>query len=221
MVNSQKLTESTKKQVAANQMYKCANSPDNTIRGLENYNCLLWESLKYQGTFDKSGYEIDHIVEYSVSGNNDMSNLQALCNNCHSFKTRKFMSGRNVSDTCAKSKIMETLNKTHKIINNLIDDLNKTNDNIRDLEDKLVKENYKISELSFNLFDKNMLKWYNSNGETHFYQEDVDLYFEYLGKIHEKVKIELSIRQKRQVDIQLVLRDMKNMKNNLLNLVDP
>jgi hypothetical protein len=83
------LTEATKKRVAAKQHFKCANKPGSKSRGLDGYKCELWEFR--DGTFGESLYEIDHIEEYCISHNNDISNLQALCPGCHAVKTKRFM----------------------------------------------------------------------------------------------------------------------------------
>lgn len=92
---SRNISEAIKKRVAGEQYYKCANMPSNdpnlNMRYLENYRCPLWCNPGiYQGSFDESGYEIDHILEFSLGGSNDMKNLQALCKNCHSVKTKRF-----------------------------------------------------------------------------------------------------------------------------------
>lgn len=86
------ISESSKKQIAGLQFYKCANKPNANLTGLENYECLLWQKEDInKGSFDGSCYEIDHIIEHSIGGSDDSSNLQALCNSCHAFKTRNFM----------------------------------------------------------------------------------------------------------------------------------
>jgi hypothetical protein len=82
------IKEATKKKIAGKQFYRCANKPDITLYNLENYNCPMW-SL-YNGSFDESGYDIDHIIEFSISQNNMEDNLQALCVSCHRVKTRNF-----------------------------------------------------------------------------------------------------------------------------------
>lgn len=87
------IPEGIKKIIAGNQRYKCANNPNVTLEGLENYKCPMW---KTDGTFDAAGYEIDHIIEVSVGGSNNIDNLQALCNSCHAAKTRKFVSGNSL-----------------------------------------------------------------------------------------------------------------------------
>ena len=81
--------ESTKKKIAGKQYYKCANEPSIILYNLKNYKCPMW--LLYNGSFDESGYEIDHIKEFSISHNDMESNLQALCVSCHRVKTRNFM----------------------------------------------------------------------------------------------------------------------------------
>ena len=84
------MTESIKKKIAGKQFYKCANRPDSNLCGLDNYSCPLWKiNCENKGCFDESGYEIDHMTEFSTSGKDDESNLQALCRSCHLVKTKK------------------------------------------------------------------------------------------------------------------------------------
>lgn len=90
------VTESTKKRVAGKQEFKCANNLNVSLKGLEKFFCPLWQiSGSSKGCFNESGYEIDHIVEHSVSRNDNEDNLQALCLMCHSVKTKRFMSKSN------------------------------------------------------------------------------------------------------------------------------
>jgi len=88
MMSIRDIREGTKKKIAGKQFYRCANKPDITLYNLENYNCPMW--LLYNGSFDESGYDIDHIIEFSISQNNMEDNLQALCVSCHRVKTRNF-----------------------------------------------------------------------------------------------------------------------------------
>ena len=60
-----KLSQNVKKFVAANQKWSC------------NHCQQLLDST----------YEIDHIIPVYQGGSNEMSNLQALCRNCHGKKT--------------------------------------------------------------------------------------------------------------------------------------
>ena len=86
---SRKLSEKNKQLIILKQGGKCANTPDNPAVGLRNYHCLLW--MCYGGYFDESNYEFDHKVEFSKGGDTSNDNIQALCPNCHSVKTRRFM----------------------------------------------------------------------------------------------------------------------------------
>jgi len=87
---SRQITPSTKHHIANRQKYKCANNPNVILKGIGEYKCPLWQSLS-EGTFDASGFEIDHIEEFSISQNDDHKNLQALCLMCHRVKTLNFM----------------------------------------------------------------------------------------------------------------------------------
>ncbi len=70
----------TKRNILEKQAYKCAR--------IKDYECLLW---KYNnGLFDESGYEFDHIDEFSLTHNNSENNIQALCPCCHAVKTKRF-----------------------------------------------------------------------------------------------------------------------------------
>jgi hypothetical protein len=86
-------TDAQKRMIAGEQSYKCANNLENTLTGLETYQCPLWLKAETdnKGSFDQSGFELDHINELSVSGDNSLDNFQALCKSCHSVKTKRFM----------------------------------------------------------------------------------------------------------------------------------
>lgn len=64
---SRKLSETIKKTVAYNQSYTC-----------KHCSCLLPPT-----------FEVDHIVPHSITQDDEVSNLQALCPNCHSLKTQR------------------------------------------------------------------------------------------------------------------------------------
>jgi hypothetical protein len=86
-------TDAQKRMVAGRQSFKCANNLITTLKGLETYKCPLWQRAKddNQGSFDQSGFELDHINELSITGDNSLDNFQALCKSCHSVKTKRFM----------------------------------------------------------------------------------------------------------------------------------
>jgi len=86
---SRYISNKIKEQVLIRQSYTCANSPFTPALNLHDYKCLLW--ICREGVFDESGYDFDHIDEHCISVNNTLSNIQALCPNCHRVKTRKFM----------------------------------------------------------------------------------------------------------------------------------
>src|ERR1044071_8411257 len=104
-MTSRNVSEATKKNIAGKQFYKCANKPGISLRGLANYECPLWnKNGENKGSFDESGYEIDHIKEYSISKNDNIKNLQALCKMCHIVKTKRFgMSKNKINYSCSDS----------------------------------------------------------------------------------------------------------------------
>jgi hypothetical protein len=88
---TRKVTEAQKRYVAGEQSYKCNNKPGYNLIGLNEYECPLWGLPGHnRGSFDKSGYEIDHIKEWSLTQNDGLENLQALCLMCHRVKTKNF-----------------------------------------------------------------------------------------------------------------------------------
>ena len=83
------ITQKKKEIIVSRQNNKCANNPYTPAINLSDYKCPFW--IYNNGNFDESGYDIDHIEEFSITHNDDLENLQALCHNCHSVKTKKFM----------------------------------------------------------------------------------------------------------------------------------
>jgi hypothetical protein len=86
------VSDSIKKKVAGRQFFKCNNKIAVDIIGLKDYLCPLWQKQDdNKGCFDESGYDIDHIVEHSITADDNPDNLQALCKSCHSVKTKRFL----------------------------------------------------------------------------------------------------------------------------------
>ena len=121
---SRKLTESQKKQVAADQKFRCANKPNSNLKGIANYECPMWKLDG--GNFDGSGYEIDHIIDHCISQDDSPENLQALCPSCHRRKTRnsainkeiKILKKESMSIDLKKTKIIKKPTKKSKPITN-------------------------------------------------------------------------------------------------------
>jgi hypothetical protein len=133
------LSEANKKAIAGRQHFKCANKPGSNIEKLDGYECPLWKLPgENRGAFDESPYDIDHIREHSITGDDSDENLQALCRMCHGVKTRRFMmEGRNKNNKILveEDKInklleeFETIKKMNAILqdeNNLINSKNAT-----------------------------------------------------------------------------------------------
>src|SRR5689334_18358673 len=104
------ISESIKKQVAGRQRFKCANKPGKKLNGVGDYECPLWKHE--DGTFDQTGYCIDHIIEYAITQNNDIKNLQALCSMCHQMKTKIFQNNNKITE----NKVLN--NKLNRLLNN-------------------------------------------------------------------------------------------------------
>ena len=91
IIKKRSVSEALKKQIAGKQKYKCANKPNSNLKNLEDYICPFWNKQDDSGCFDESGYEIDHIEEHCINGNDSPENLQALCKCCHIVKTKRFL----------------------------------------------------------------------------------------------------------------------------------
>lgn len=73
--------------IAGRQYFKCANAPGTNIHNLVGYTCPSWARVDNPGSFDASGYHIDHIKLLAGSQDDSDANLQALCHACHGYKT--------------------------------------------------------------------------------------------------------------------------------------
>ena len=101
------------------QKSKCANTPGSNLRNIGNYECRLWKHG--DGTFHEiERFEADHIVEYSLTKDNSISNMQLLCPSCHRVKTRNFSTNKpkKFNQTKSKSIKSESRNKNTSIENN-------------------------------------------------------------------------------------------------------
>ena len=125
-----------KLQIVAKQNYKCNNKPGRTLRNLTGFDCPVWKRKDNPGTFDEYGYEIDHIMEFSLTKNNSMENLQALCKKCHAEKTRQYMTGneRPSKNKSRKSNIVKNIKilKVVKSTKSARSEITENNDLIED-----------------------------------------------------------------------------------------
>ena len=74
--------------IAGRHRFKCVN-PHN--------DCHLYRLPPYDGSFNESGYELDHVVPFSECCLT-VNQLQPLCPQCHSKKTRLWRASQNVND---------------------------------------------------------------------------------------------------------------------------
>lgn len=151
-MSKRKVSEALKKLIAGKQTYKCANLLNSNV--IKNYNCPLWQNKERAGSFGEEGYQIDHIIEHSVSKDDSPENLQALCISCHSVKTKRFMIMDNKNDKKEEKEETEDVFE----IDSIIDKRKKKNK-----VEYLVKwKGYKFSECTWepkeNILSKNMIK---------------------------------------------------------------
>jgi hypothetical protein len=92
MPKERNLSNLIESKVAGRQFYKCANKPNSNLFKLKNYLCPMWcKTDENRGIFDDSGFVIDHIEDHSLTGNDEISNLQALCIYCHTVKAETLL----------------------------------------------------------------------------------------------------------------------------------
>ena len=151
-----KLSESTKKSVAFSQEWKCGNCKQ-----------LL-----------PASYQVDHIIPFSISKDDNTENLMALCPNCHGNKSqieynriiqyKKFKAENNLSYLCWFCLNIDSIEhhcdkKFKKIYNNnninnpidVIDKYNYTNEKINVLTIELNYRSVMINNLAFNIDENN------------------------------------------------------------------
>lgn len=155
------VTESQKKFIAGCQRYKCANNPNSNLNGLSQYDCPLWKNN--DGSFDEAGYEIDHIEEFCKNGNDDNSNLQALCISCHRVKTKLFNMNRKQynknmdNNECSDDPIDNELINDDSIDDEIVNDDSIDNEIVNDgsIGDEFVNDNESDDESESNDNDDN------------------------------------------------------------------
>jgi len=147
-----------KKSVVGKQRYKCANHSNINLKGLENYKCPLW--IGDDGSFNELGYEIDHIVEFSISHNNDINNLQALCKICHKEKTRRFLKKLSSDKKINEKSVDDSYNKKDEPVKPPIKDAKEEliKDEIPIINDNKSKDELKKTPIKEDLVKENPIK---------------------------------------------------------------
>ena len=156
-VVKRKITESVKKSIAGKQNFKCKAN-------INDYDCPLYFNGR-DGTFDEAGYEIDHIEEFSIEGNEELNNLQALCPMCHRVKTKRFnqQKKKDKPKTSSKYDIEIILFNNEKI-------------NVRKINLKQFKDKESFIDCDKNIYQiKNFNKYrkigiYDKNKFTHIFE---------------------------------------------------
>ena len=82
---SRYIKPSDEKKLLKKQKFRCANFPESNLYNIDKYQCKLWKHC--DGTFDEAGYQIDHVIDHHLTGDNNIDNLQLLCPQCHVVKT--------------------------------------------------------------------------------------------------------------------------------------
>ena len=76
--------------IAGRHRFKCANP---------HGDCHLYRLPPYDGSFNESGYELDHVVPFSESCLT-VHQLQPLCPQCHAKKTRIWRAAQSEEEPC-------------------------------------------------------------------------------------------------------------------------
>lgn len=89
MASRPSMSAARRQKIAGRQFNKCNNKPSGPrLRNLEDYICPIWGRSESPGSFDASGYIIDHIVPLAQTRDDSDKNLQALCHSCSAAKTK-------------------------------------------------------------------------------------------------------------------------------------
>lgn len=110
---SRVLSKKTKDEVLAKNGHRCANYPGSNLFRLENYECPMWKLNN--GHIDRSCYDFDHIIEYSLTKDSTSNNIQILCLFCHRIKTNSFKHWNKKDNTSSleddKTKVKKKIRK--------------------------------------------------------------------------------------------------------------
>uniref|UniRef100_A0A6C0C9J9 HNH domain-containing protein n=1 Tax=viral metagenome TaxID=1070528 RepID=A0A6C0C9J9_9ZZZZ len=146
------ISDKSKKIILERQNHRCANNPDVNLFRIGDFSCPLWESTR-RGVFTDPLYEIDHVIEFSLTSDNNIENLQALCSYCHSFKTKSF---RKELSLARKKGIIGDYDGTTKVVSKkkLANENSNTSGSDEDFSDIESSTSYEDSADNFSDLDR-------------------------------------------------------------------
>lgn len=239
-INKRKVSESIKKRIAGKQKHKCANKPGKILRNLNGYDCPLWKINDIDGDkgyFDENGYQIDHIIEFCISGDDSEDNLQALCVNCHGVKTKRFMNYKYLfrkKSTTTKNVIKQNYKlPRNQLSQEQIDILIDTDLSHYDINKLLITQgNNKLDELEFLVLKKHkfinelhILNNFNENEMRDFFDNYIckEHLFYRFQTLFGYIQLSRATVSDEQIRIQIIIDFVNRLTNNnftTLNIAD-
>jgi 5-methylcytosine-specific restriction endonuclease McrA len=84
-INNNSIFNNADKEVSEKKKYK--RKKINQSTRIKVAASQLWKCKQCEMIFNEGGWDINHIVRVSLGGSNKLSNLEALCKNCHGIIT--------------------------------------------------------------------------------------------------------------------------------------
>jgi len=116
------------------------------VRFIDKYQCPWWKNKSTNGVVDVGKYDFDHIIEYSLGGSNDITNISLICLSCHREKTNNFKKYK------AERKKLNTEIRILQIKCEQLNEKFNAKDDLNSKCDKMIDSRY---DISINYFDKN------------------------------------------------------------------